>query len=100
MTPSHDTHEVRHEPDRSRFTVATDDGVATANYTRSGDTITLKRTKVPPEAEGGGVGGALARAAFDHAREEGLRVRLECPFMRSWAERHPEYEDLIDDDRG
>jgi uncharacterized protein len=98
MTRSDDSPRVRHEPDRSRFVVHLDDVVvATARYERSGDVLTLTHTHVPPEAEGEGVGSALARAALDHARDERLRVRPKCPFMRSYIERHPEYQDLLDD---
>jgi uncharacterized protein len=95
VTPSGSTR-VRHEPDRSRFAVPVADDVATASYRRSGDTLTLTSTHVPPEGEGEGVGSALARAALEFAREEGLRVRPECPFMRAFIDRHREYQDLVD----
>jgi uncharacterized protein len=99
MTSSHESLRVRHEPDRSRFAVYLpgEDDPARAKYRRDGDTMTLASTEVPPSAEGGGVGSALARAALDHARAEGLRVVPKCPFMASYIERHPEYRDLLDD---
>jgi uncharacterized protein len=99
MTSSNESSRVRHEPDRSRFAVYLpgEDEPATAKYRRDGDTMTLTSTEVPRSAEGGGVGSALARAALDHARAEGLRVVPKCPFMASYIERHPEYRDLLDD---
>jgi uncharacterized protein len=98
MTPSHESPGVRHEPDRSRFVVDLDgeDQRATSSYQRDGDTMTLTSTHVPGSAEGRGVGSALARAALDHARAGGLRVVPNCPFMASYIERHPEYQDLVD----
>jgi uncharacterized protein len=33
----------------------------------------------------------LVRTTLDAVREEGLRVVAECPFVRSYVERHPEY---------
>lgn len=37
----------------------------------------------------------LARAALDHARAEHLTVIAECPYVRTFIERHPEYQDLV-----
>lgn len=96
MTPSPEPSEVRHEPDRSRFTIEVDGETAIAEYEQHGETLVLTRTEVPPEAEGGGVGSALAQATLEHARAEGLRVVPRCPFMASYIERHPEYQDLVE----
>lgn len=102
MTPSTRPPDVRHEPDRSRFAayLEDEDHPATAKYKREGDTITLLSTDVPDAAEGEGVGSALARAALDFARAEDLRVVPRCPFIASYIERHPEYEELVDDAGG
>lgn len=77
-------------------------GIATAEYARRGDRMILRHTQVPGEAEGSGVGSALARAALGYARAEGLRVVPRCPFMASYIRRHPEYQDLVakDEDEG
>jgi uncharacterized protein len=98
MTPASGSPEVRHEPDRSRFAVYLDgeDDPAIAKYKLRGNTLILASTHVPGNAEGGGVGSALARTALDYARTEGLRVQPRCPFMASYIERHPEYADLVD----
>jgi len=38
----------------------------------------------------------VARHALDDVRERGsLRVVPQCPFIRSWIEKHPEYADLV-----
>ena len=42
-----------------------------------------------------GVGSRLIRAALDSARDQGLRVVPQCPFVRAFIERHPEYRDLV-----
>ena len=52
-------------------------------------------TQVEPEAAGSGVASMLARAALDHAREQHMTVIAECPFVRAYIERHPEYHDLL-----
>ena len=79
-----------------RFVAQTDGGVAYLRYERPDErTIDLKHTVVPKAAEGRGVGGALARAAFAYAREHGLRVVVTCPFVRAWLARHPEQRDVV-----
>ena len=68
----------------------------TASYELTDSMITFTHTVVGEGFEGQGVGGALARFALDDARARGLRVRLVCPFLRSWIKRHPEYADLVE----
>jgi predicted GNAT family acetyltransferase len=63
-------------------------------YVRHGDTITLIHTEVEPEFEGQGLGGRLAAAVLDDARDHGWRVVAQCPFVKSYLDRHPDYTDL------
>jgi|SRR5215211_1253261 len=78
----------------SRFEVGSDDALATLSYYERKDHITLVHTEVPPACEGKGFGSMLARAAFDYAKDTGLRVIPACSFIRSFLERHPEYVPL------
>ncbi|HEX6632303.1 MAG TPA: GNAT family N-acetyltransferase [Gemmatimonadaceae bacterium] len=90
-----DTQTVTHDESAHRFEVETDAGVGYLAYRPEGDTLVLLHTDVPSAAEGQGVGSALARAALDHARAEGLGVVPLCTFVLSYLERHPEYADLV-----
>lgn len=63
-------------------------------YTRHDDEVVALHTVVEEAAEGKGVGGALARALLDDAREGGLKVVPQCPFVAGYLDRHPEYADL------
>jgi uncharacterized protein len=65
-----------------------------AEYIRTPSLVVYPHTEVDPAFEGKGVGGALARAALDDARERGLAVLATCPFISGWMRRHPEYADL------
>ena len=65
------------------------------NYKLEGDTIYLVHTEVPAEMEGKGIGGQLAKAALNYARESKLKVVARCPFVASYLQRHPEYQDLV-----
>lgn len=68
---------------------------AIAAYQREGDTIVFTHTIVPKAIEGRGVASKLIRAALDSVRDQGLRVVPQCPFVRAYIERHPEYRDLL-----
>ena len=52
-------------------------------------------TEVDEAFEGQGVGGTLVRGALDDVRRRGGHVVPRCPFVRSWIERHPDYQDLV-----
>ena len=71
--------------------------VGAAYYDTADDLIVFTHTEVDEEAEGHGVGSALARAALDDVRADGRRkVIARCPFMHGWIERHPDYQDLLE----
>lgn len=66
-----------------------------ATWVKVHDTVVLPHTEVEPEWEGHGVGSLLARRAFDDARADGMTVLPFCPFMKRWAELHPDYQDIV-----
>ncbi len=58
--------------------------------------VIFTHTEVDDAYEGQGVGSALARGALDDVRKEGARKVLPvCPFIKSWIEKHPDYQDLV-----
>lgn len=85
---------VTHDTTAHRFHADVDGGRAVASYHREGDRMVLTHTSVPSDAEGQGVGSALAREALGFARSQGLKVVPNCPFMAAYLQRHPEYHDL------
>jgi predicted GNAT family acetyltransferase len=64
-------------------------------YTVEDGVAVLPHTKVEPRFEGRGIGGKLAKAALDDAREQGLKVAPWCPFIAAYIEKNPEYADLV-----
>lgn len=80
-----------------RFEVNLEGHTAFAEYRLKPGHIVLPHTVVPPEFEGKGIAGALARHAFGYAREKGLKVIPTCPFMSAWVKKHPEQHDIVDD---
>lgn len=89
--------EVVDDRDRRRYVARLDGAPAgyLAYQLADNVAISLIHTEVDPAYEGHGVGGALARFALDEARRQGWAVRVLCPFVTAWLERHPDYDDLL-----
>ena len=64
--------------------------------TRPKSRLALLHTEVPQELSGLGYGSRLAHGVFEELRRDGKRVIAKCPFMSSYAARHPEYGALLD----
>ena len=82
--------DVVDETASERFVLVEDGHTAELIYHVHGDRLTLIHTEVPDELGGRGVGGRLVRAALERARREQLTIVPNCPFARSWLEKHPD----------
>ncbi len=89
------TDNFRDNEDRNRFELDVDGTIAFVAYRKAPGTITLVHTEVPPELGGKGIGSALVKGALDQVRAEGLKVVAECPFVKGWIEKHPDYGNLL-----
>jgi predicted GNAT family acetyltransferase len=89
---------VADAPDRNRYEATVDgEPAGVVEYRDRRDQRILLHTNVT--LEGRGVGGALARSALDDIRARGMRALPKCPFFAAWIRRHPDYADLVPDDR-
>lgn len=85
---------VRDVPDRKRYEAHLGDDLAGfLDYEDTGHGIALVHTEVLDAFEGKGIGSALARYALDDLRDRNVKARVLCPFIKSWIERHPAYQD-------
>jgi predicted GNAT family acetyltransferase len=67
-----------------------------AQYQLTDKLVIFTHTEVEDRFEGKGVGSAIAQFALDDVRADGRREVLPlCPFVKSWIQRHPDYEDLV-----
>lgn len=87
--------QVHDNRSEQEFTLDVDGERAVAAYQRENGVIVFTHTVVPPAIEGRGVGSRLVRGALDAARDQGLKVVPQCPFVRAYIERHPEYRELL-----
>lgn len=91
--------QVRDNREERRYEARVGDAVAIAEYRPSGDALALTHTEVPDELEGRGVGAKLVKFALDDARARGLQVLPYCSFVAAYIKRHPEYLELVPEER-
>ncbi|GAA3235810.1 GNAT family N-acetyltransferase [Pseudonocardia petroleophila] len=88
--------EVVDVAERSRFEVRVDgETVGFAAYRTVPGGLRFTHTEISDAVAGRGLGGVLVRAALDSARARGLAVHPDCPFVRGWIAKHPDYADLV-----
>jgi predicted GNAT family acetyltransferase len=86
---------IVHNAAASRFEVVVDGVLCVLEYNLRGNVMSIDHTGVPEAVGGRGIAGALAKAAFEHARSEHWRVIPACSYVATWIQRHPEYADLV-----
>jgi uncharacterized protein len=80
---------------KHRYELTVDGHIAATYYKMADGVITFVHTEVPPELGGKGVGSRLIKGALDQVRAEGLKVIAQCPFVKAWIDKHPDYADLL-----
>jgi hypothetical protein len=80
--------EIEHQP--GRFFARVDGAEAELLYERRGDVLDVHHTYTPPALRGSAIAARLTAAAFDYAREHGLKILPTCSYTRAYVERHPE----------
>ena len=85
---------VRNDAEQ-RFELVEDGELAELTFRRIGPGLVLVHTAVPDALEGRGIGGRLVQAAVDYAKGEDLTIVPNCPFARSWLERHPDVASTV-----
>ena len=83
---------ILHKPEAQRFEIQLDGHVAYVSYLLRPGVVVFDHTIVPEALGGRGVGSALARHVLDWAAAQGLKVDPQCPFIRSYMDKHPEYQ--------
>ncbi|NRQ35546.1 N-acetyltransferase [Nonomuraea sp. NN258] len=88
--------EVVDNPAESRYEIRVDGELAGfADYRLLPGKIIFTHTEVRPEHEGKGLAAALVSHALRASKAAGQRVVPRCPYVKSYIERHPEFQDLV-----
>ena len=91
---------VTDNPAQSRFEIRVGgERAGLVRYQLHGDTLAFIHTEVSDKFQGLGLAGRLARGALDSARERGLAVLPYCPYIAGWIGKHPDYRDLVPEDK-
>lgn len=70
--------------------------IAELTYVRSAEgEITVTHTEVDDTLRGKGVGEDLVKAAVEFARENGLKIKVKCPFAKKVIDATPTYKDVL-----
>lgn len=81
----------------SRFELTVEGGTAFIDYEKEDPSkIYLTYIEVPDQLEGQGVGSELTKRTLEYIDEHDLSLIAQCPFIKSYIQRHPEYKSLLD----
>ena len=90
---------VRDEREASRYIAMIDDEmVGLVDYHFRGELQFFDHTEVIGSHEGAGIGTKLVIRALEDVRARGGKMVPACPFFDLYVQRHPEYQDLVDED--
>jgi predicted GNAT family acetyltransferase len=86
-----------HNDEKSSYDgIVGDTQVGTISYAVKDDRLVVLSTKVWPEYRGQGIATELVRQVLDDIRSQGKKITVECPIVRSYIDRNPSYDDLVD----
>jgi uncharacterized protein len=88
-------YKIEHNKNQQRFEARIEDLVSVIDYVLDNKRLSLTHVIVPKALEGQGIAGELTQTALDWARSENYRVIPVCPYVKTWLQRHSEYQDLI-----
>ena len=90
--------EVADAPERDRYELSIDgEMVGFTSYRARPGLIAFVHTEVDEHFQGRGLADRLIRFALEDARTRGLAVLPFCPFVKTFIERHREFEPLVPD---
>ena len=70
--------------------------IAELTYYRNGDnTIVVDHLEVDEKFRDEEIGRDMVKAAVDFARENGLKIKPDCPFTKKVIDETPEYQDVL-----
>jgi len=89
-------YEVKNNLENLRFEIYENGDIAYLEYRYYKKDIAFMHTVVPKTLEGKGIASALAKYAFEYAKQEKKLVMVYCPFVGSYLKKHPELREQLD----
>ena len=95
MAATETVNPVVHDEAVRRFELRVQGQLAFAQYHLVDGVMWLTHTETPPALRGHGLAAQVVRAALEHARARGLKVRPACSYVRAYLRRHGQWQDLV-----
>lgn len=80
-----------------RFVLNVDGEEAYVMYAEDKNTLELYSTYTSPNLRGRGLAALVVKAGFEYAKEKNLKVIPGCWYVREFAEKHPQYGEMLID---
>lgn len=80
---------------QKRFVATIDGYEAFIKYSVKPDIIILEHIEVDKELSGRGIASELTESVLLGIESRGLKIIPECPFIKSYIEKHPEWESIL-----
>ena len=91
--------QVIHNPNENRFETMLDGFFSKLDYIQDGKNFVITHVGVDPALRGQGVAGKIVEVSLAYAKEKSLRVIPMCSYAAAFIRRHPEYQDLTNQER-
>jgi predicted GNAT family acetyltransferase len=88
--------DIINNKEQQQFEVHAEDETAVLVYRFYKDDIALMHTDVPEKLGNRGIASALAKHAFEWAKQHNKTVIVYCAFVASFLKKHPEYNALVE----
>lgn len=88
--------DIKHDKKNQRFYVEVDKKESGLKYKKIDEkTLDYYTTFVPEELRGEGIAAEITRFALQDAKDNDYKVLPSCPFVKSYIDKHPEFQNLM-----
>ncbi len=88
--------EVILNTERNRFELEIENQIAFIEFDKiEPNILDFVHTEVPEELSGKGIGSKLAKSALQYCKDNNLKVIPSCPFIKTYIEKHSEWQPLL-----
>ena len=91
--------EINHNKAENRFEVWIEGNLSKLDYIQDGKNFVITHVGVHPDLRGQGVAGRIVQVSLEYAKEKSLRVIPMCSYAAVYMRRHPEYAQLMNQER-
>ena len=89
------TNQLIDNEELKRYDMPVEGGTPFIEYIKAQNYVCLNHTEVPKALEGQGLGSAIIKLALETIKQEGKKILPMCPFVRTYIQRHPEWDELV-----